>query len=211
MTTPTKTQAHRLLTLTLGVLVGAGCAPKPPPDFYLLNTAAPTTMPGFAQGVSIGVGPVETASYLDRNQIISRETGTRLRLSEQSQWAEPVKAGLTRVLLVNLGIELDSNRIYALPMRQQRPLDYQVPIDVLRFDGSLGTEREVVLGARWTLLSGDGKQVVVSKVSRIQEPVNGSDVGAFVEAQSRALTQLSAEIAQAIKEAEKQPVPSTSP
>ena len=187
MRTPMKLKLRWLLMLFAGVLVGAGCAPKPPPDFYLLNAAAPTSPPGFEQGMRVGVGPVETASYLDRNQIISRETGTRLRLSEQSQWAEPVKAGLTRVLLINLGIDLDSNRIYALPMHQQRPLDYQVPIDVLRFDGSLGTEREVVLGARWTLLSGDGKQILFSKVSRIQEPVNGSDVGAYVEAQSRAL------------------------
>ena len=211
MKTPVKTHMCRPLTLLLGSLVTAGCAPKPPPDFYLFNTAAPTSVPGFEQGVSVGLGPVETASYLDRNQIISRESGTRLRLSEQSQWAEPVKAGLTRVLLVNLGLALDSNRIYAQPMRQRRPLDYQIPIDVLRFDGMLGTGKEVVLGARWTLLSGDGRQVLVSKVSRIQEPITGSDVDAFVEAQSRALAQLSAEIAQAIKEAEKQPAPSTSP
>nr|MBS0020216.1 membrane integrity-associated transporter subunit PqiC [Gammaproteobacteria bacterium] len=199
----------RLLTLFLGGLLLAGCAPKPPPDFYVLNTAAPTSLPGFEQGVRVGVGPVETPPYLERNQIVRRESGTKLNLSEQSQWAEPVKAGLTRVLLVNLGLELDSNRIYALPMRQHRPLDYQIPIDVLRFDGSLGPGKEAVLGARWTVLSGDGKRVLVSKVSRIEEPVNGTDVGAFVEAQSRSLAKLSAEIASAIKEAEQQPaVPS---
>jgi uncharacterized lipoprotein YmbA len=196
---------HLLITLCLGMLLITGCMPQPPPDFYLLDTTAPTAMPGFEQGVSVGVGPVETASYLDRNQIVSRESATKLRLSEQSMWAEPMKAGLTRVLLINLGIELDSNRIYALPMRQRRTLDYQIPIDVLRFDGTLGPERKVVLGARWTLLSSDGKQVVVSKVSRIQEPVKSSDVSAFVEAQSRALARLSAEIAQAIKEAEARP------
>lgn len=201
----------RVLKLVVaGLLIGA-CAPKPPPDFYLLNTAAPTSPPGFEQGVRVGVGPVKTPSYLDRNQIVSRESGTKLRLSEQSQWAEPMKAGLTRVLLVNLGLELDSNRIYALPMRQRRSLDYQIPIDVLRFDGTLGTGREVVLGARWMLLSGDGKQVLISKVSRIQEPVNAVDVAAFVEAQSRAVARLSAEIAIAIKEAEAQPPVPTSP
>lgn len=211
MTTPTRTPAHRLLTLLLGVLLVAGCAPKPPPDFYLLNTAAPTTLPGFEQGISVGVGPVETAAYLDRNQIVSRETGTRLSLSEQNVWAEPVKAGLTRVLLVNLGLELDSNRIYALPMRQRRALDYQIPIDVLRFDGTLGTGNEVVLGVRWTVLDGDGKQVLVSKVSGIKEPVNGTDVGAFVDAQSRAVAKLSAEMASAIKEAEGRPATPTLP
>lgn len=128
-----------------------------------------------------------------------------------NNWAEPVKAGLTRVLLVNLGIELDRNRIYALPMHQGRTLDYQIPIDVLRFDGTLGVGREVVLGARWTLLGGDGKKLVLSKVSRIHEPVKGNDVSAFVDAQSRALARLSAEIAQAIKEAEARPGTPSSP
>jgi uncharacterized lipoprotein YmbA len=176
----------------------------PPPDFYLLNTAAPTSLPGFEQGVSIGLGPVETASYLDRNQIVSRESATKLSLSEQSQWAEPVKAGLTRVLLVNIGLALDSNRIYALPMRQRRELDYQIPIDVLRFDGALvGEKKEVLLAVRWTVLDGDGKQVLVSKVSSIREPIKGADTTAFVDAQSRALAKLSTEIASAIKEAEK--------
>jgi uncharacterized lipoprotein YmbA len=207
-----KRLSFRLLTLLLGGLFAAGCAPQPPPDFYLLNTAAPTTLPGFEQGVSVGLGPVETASYLDRNSIVSRESGTKLRLSEQSQWAEPIRAGLTRVLLVNLGLELDSNRVYALPLRQRRMLDYQIPIDVLRFDGTLGREKnEVVLAVRWTVLSGDGKQVLVSKVSGIREPVKGSDVGAFVEAQSRALERLSAEMASAIKEAEGRALPSASP
>jgi uncharacterized lipoprotein YmbA len=201
-----------LLTFLLSGLFAAGCAPQPPPDFYLLDTAAPTTAPGFEQGLRVGVGPVETARYLDRNQIVSRETGTKLRLSEQSQWAEPIEAGLTRVLLVNLGRALDSNRIYALPMRQHRTLDYQIPIDVLRFDGTLGSERnEVVLGARWTVVSGDGKQVRVSKVSRIQEPVTGTEVGALVDAQSRAVQRLSAEIASAIKEAEARPTAPTAP
>lgn len=203
----TTASLSRQLALTLGALLAAGCAPKPPPDFYLLNTTAPTTLPGFEQGVSVGLGPVETASYLDRNSIVSRETGTKLRLSEQSQWAEPVRAGLTRVLLVNLGVALDSNRIYALPMRQRRELDYQIPMDVLRFDGTLGADEEVVLGVRWTVLSSDGKQVLVSKVSRIQEPIQGADVGAFVDAQSRALAKLSTEIASAIKEAEARPAP----
>jgi uncharacterized lipoprotein YmbA len=206
-----KTLSFRLLTLLLGGLFTAGCAPQPPPDFYLLNTTAPTTLPGFEQGVSVGLGPVETASYLDRNQIVSRETGTQLRLSEQSQWAEPMKAGLTRVLLVNLGLELDSNRIYALPMRQRRVLDYQIPIDVLRFDGTLGAAKEVVLGVRWTVLDGDGKQVLVSKVSSIREPIKGADTTAFVDAQSRALAKLSTEIATAIKEAEARFVMPTPP
>lgn len=178
-------------------LLAVGCATTPPPDFYLLASSTPTQLPGFEQGLAVGVGPVEIPPHLDRNQIVSRETPTKLKLSEQNQWAEPLKTGLTRVLLVTLGLELDSNRIYALPTRKRQDLDYQVSVDVLRFDGELG--QKVILGARWSLFSRDDDTLLFSKVSRVTEPTGGSDYSAFVDAQSRAVKQLGQEIAAAIK------------
>ena len=195
----TALQARRFLAAVCAALITAGCAPKPPPDFYMLSVAAPTMRPGFEQGIRVGLGPIEIQAYLNRNQIVSRDTTTKLRVSAQDVWAEPLKEGITRVLLTNLGLALDSNRIYALPMRQQRPLDYQVPIDVLRFDGTLGAGSEVVLGVRWSVVSGDGRDVLVTKVSRIEEPVGDDSMQAFVDAQSRAVEKLAAEIASTIK------------
>jgi uncharacterized lipoprotein YmbA len=138
------------------------------------------------------------APYLDRGQIISRESATKLKASEGHQWGEPLKAGFTRVLMVNLGLELDSNRIYEFPTRQRRSLDYQVAVDVLRFDGALSGE--VVLGVRWTLLSGDGRRVLVSKVSSIEESVRQPSYESFVIAQSRAVVQLAREIADGVSD-----------
>jgi len=178
--------------------VGSGCAKTPPPDIYLLDSAAPSQLPGFEKGIAVGVGPVELAPYLDRGQIISRESATKLKASEGHQWGEPLKAGFTRVLMVNLGLELDSNRIYEFPTRQRRSLDYQVAVDVLRFDGALSGE--VVLGVRWTLLSGDGRRVLVSKVSSIEESVRQPSYESFVIAQSRAVVQLAREIADGVSD-----------
>jgi len=177
--------------------IGLGCAKTPPPEIYLLDSAAPTHLPGFEKGIAIGVGPVELAPYLDRGQIISRESANKLRASEGHQWGEPLKAGFTRVLMVNLGLELDSNRIYEIPTRQRRSLDYQVAVDILRFDGTLNGK--VILGARWTLLSGDGKHVLVSKVSSIEETVNAPSYESFVGAQSRAVVQLARDVADSVK------------
>lgn len=189
--------AGRIGGLLLILFLAVGCAKGPPPNFYLLDAGAPTHMPGFEAGTAVGVGPVAMAPHLDRNQIVSRETANKLKVSERSQWAEPLQAGFTRVLLVNLGLELDSNRIYELPSRQRRPLDYQVAIDVLRFDGTLGGN--VILGARWQLMSGNGRQVLASKVSRIDQTVTGATYDDFVSAQGRAVVALSQEIAAAIK------------
>jgi uncharacterized lipoprotein YmbA len=190
------TPAQILAFLLLAV--ASGCAKTPPPDIYLLDSAAPSQLPGFEKGIAVGVGPVELAPYLDRGQIISRESATKLKASEGHQWGEPLKAGFTRVLMVNLGLELDSNRIYEFPTRQRRSLDYQVAVDVLRFDGVL--DGEVVLAVRWTLLSGDGKRVLLSKVSGIEETVPQPGYESFVGAQSRAVVQLAREIADGVRD-----------
>ena len=193
-----KRTAARLIPLVVLAAVAAGCTKGPPPDLYLLGSAAPDGLPGFEQGVTIGVGPVVIPPHLDRNQIVTRVSPTRLGLSEQTQWAEPLKVGVTRVLLVSIGLRLDSNRIYRLPLRQRRDLDYRVAVDLLRLDSRLG--EEIVLSARWTILSGDGKKVLITKVSRIQESAAGAGTEAMVEAQSRAVSRLGQEIGDLIRE-----------
>jgi len=187
-----------LAAAVLAAALASGCAKGPPPKFYVLQTPAATEPAGIEQGVTVGVGPVELPAHLDRNQIVSRETGVKLQLSEGEQWAEPLKNGVTRVLVVQLALTMDSNRIFALPLRQRRPLDFQVAVDVLRLDGVLG--QSVVLGARWSILSGDGKKLLLSQVSRIEEGTGGPEVAALVEAQSRAVAKLGEEIGLAIKE-----------
>jgi len=188
----------RLFPVLLLTALASGCAKGPPPEFYVLNPTAPAALPGFEQGVTIGVGPVTLPPHLDRNQIVTQVDSTKLLLSEMNQWAEPMKAGVIRVLLMTVGLELDSNRIYALPLRQRRAMDYQVAVDVLRLEGILG--KSAVLAARWILLSGDGKKVLSSKVSRIEEPTSGPSMNDFVQAQSRALSALGKEIGGHIKE-----------
>jgi len=182
--------------LLLAALAG-GCAKGPPPEFYVLNPTVPAAIPGFEQGVTIGIGPVTLPPHLDRNQIVTHEDATKLLLSEQNQWAEPLKEGVIRVLVISIGLTLDSNRIYALPLRQPRDMDYSVAVDVLRLEGRLGGS--AVLAARWLLLSGDGRKVLSSKVSRIEEPTSGPTMNDLVQAQSRAVSALGKEIAEHIK------------
>lgn len=148
----------------------------------------------------VGIGPVEVAPYLNRNQIVTRETSSRLGLSEQHQWAEPLKDGFARVLLVTLSVALDSNQVYVLPLRKRRQLDFEVPIEILRFDGELG--REAILGARWSLVEGGKENILKTYVSVIRKPLNGTTYEDFVAAQSRAMAQLGREIAAAIEQYE---------
>ena len=187
------------LAVAVVVAVGlAGCAKAPPPDFYMFDPGIrEEQLPGFARGVAIGVGPIEVPKHLDRNQIVTRETETKLGLADRVQWAEPVRDGIARVVAVNLAVELDTNRVFILPQRQRRKLDFRVNVFSGRLDGALGTQ--VVLGARWTISSGDGKKLLHSQVSRVVEPTAGEGFDAYVSAQSRALAIMSREIAGALK------------
>jgi hypothetical protein len=83
-------------------------------------------------------------------------------------------------------------------------MDYQVILDVVRFDGDL--EKDAWLVARWNIVGGKDKELLEVGRSSIREPVTGSGYDALVTAQSRALAKLSHAIVEAIHAAgRKQP------
>jgi uncharacterized lipoprotein YmbA len=73
--------------------------------------------------------------------------------------------------------------------------DYQVAIDISRFDGIAGGQ--AILQARWRILSGGGN-LRASQGIVLKEPWPGSDFNSLVKAQSLLLAQLSREIAEGV-------------
>jgi uncharacterized lipoprotein YmbA len=198
MNLPEKRFITLVLSLSLAFAIG-GClgAQKPPPDYYMLDPGPPGKFTGLAHGVAIGIGPYSVAPHLNRLQIVTRESDTRLKMSEAHQWAAPLKDAIWTVIAINLAKELNTNRIYEAPSRQKRTLAFRVGIDILRLDGQLGGDVELL--ARWVISSGDGKKELISKITRFVESTPTDDYEAYVEAQSRALASLSKEIAAAMK------------
>jgi len=76
-------------------------------------------------------------------------------------------------------------------------VDYQIAVDVLQFDGTMGGE--AVLVARWSLLGDDETTVVTTKKTHVTHHPTSQDYEALVEAMSQNLEDLSREIAEAIK------------
>lgn len=185
-----------LLVLLTTLVAAAGCAKGPPPDFYVLHAQADESIIGDERGLAIGVGPVELPAHLNRSQIVTRATDYQLDLSESHQWAEPLKDSVPRVIAVNLSNILTSNRVFVIPRRQRVSLDFQVSIDIARFDGQLG--EAAVLDARWTLFGKDAREPLLSRVSIVTEKTDDATYNALVAASSRTLEVLSREIAQAI-------------
>jgi len=191
---PCRPLPHALLSVVLLVL--SGCAKTPPTRFYVLpaltgaETAALSSV--VKPDLTIGVGPVTLPPYLDRPQIVTRASQTKLELGEFDQWAAPLQDTFARVLAENLSLLLGTDRVLLQPWPRTAEVDYQVTVEVLRFDGGVGGE--VVLAVRWSLIGADGKEQLMRK-SHYQAPTNTRDYEATITAMSRILADLSRDIA----------------
>ena len=189
-----------VVAVILCLVVAAGCANTKPSRFYTLSALASsetrTKAGSSSPGLAIGVGPITLPEHLDRPQIVTRTSRNELRLAEFDRWAGSLKDDFSRVLAENLSILLSTDRVSLYPWRRSMLIDYQVVVDVTRFDGELGGN--TWLDARWTVFGGRDKEVLSMHTSRISESSGAQSFAALVGAQSQALGRLSREIAEAI-------------
>jgi hypothetical protein len=177
----------------------ASCADSQPTRFYTLAAmpdAPGEAMPALPPDLSVGIGPVTLPPYLDRPQLVTRAGSNRAVLAEFDSWVEPLQGMFARVLAENLALLLGTDDVLMLPQRRALALDYQVEVDVTRFD--VDTSGSAVLDARWWVLGRDGERLLRSGRSTISEPTQAGDYTAAAGALSRALGAMSLEIAQAI-------------
>jgi uncharacterized lipoprotein YmbA len=192
---------YRVAAVAIGLLsiTLVGCGRSQGSRFYLLTSLSNSenqqqpAAPG--QELAIGIGPVKLPQHLDRPQIVTRTSRNQVQLAEFDRWAEPLKHNFTHVLAENLALLLSTDRVSLFPWTGSPMLDYQIAVEVTHFAGR--PDGNVLLNARWTILSGDGKEVLRRSKSSILEPEGGQDYEAIVSAQSRALAELSREIAAA--------------
>jgi uncharacterized lipoprotein YmbA len=188
----------RAVVALLTLLAAAGCFSRPVPRNYVLAPAsAPAPAPPAAgRGPTVGVGPVVIPAYLDRPAIVIRAAGDEVRLSEEHRWAESLKEGVARVVAENLSVMIPTEAVVVFPWRTPWTLQYRVTLEILRFDGPLGGA--TVLNARWRLLDGTGKELVLKAVN-FSEATGGATHAAMVSALSRLLARISRDIAAEIR------------
>jgi uncharacterized protein len=200
-----KIHATRLCILFLAVLIPGGCSllnpgPQPKTRFFMLSSPALSGKPiqplATLPQVAIGIGPVRLPEYLDRRNIIVRNSRNEFELAEDSQWAEPMGDTFARVLADNLSVLLGTHRITQFPWRPSMPVDYQLTVQVAQFDGILG--EQAVLRAHWQVFTGDGKKLLDSGYSVFREKAEDPSIDALVSAESRAAESFSREVAVAI-------------
>ena len=184
----------------LALVLVWGCAETQPSTFYTLSSLRTSAMePAVAagDGPAVGVGPISLPEYVNRPQIVLRASPNRLALAEFDKWAEPVEDMFSRVLIQNLSALLNSDRVMALPRRRGERVDVSVELDISQFDANAAGE--AILAARWTILKGGDRDMVVTRSSVITDTVrDANDYEAVVAAMSRTVEGLSRDIAAAI-------------
>ncbi len=195
MTQATRPRHVGLLALLALSCILAACAESQPSRFYMLSSLPPAEASGSGKPLSVGVGPISMPEYLNRQQIVTRETDTKLSLAEFDRWGEPLGDLFSQVMAANLSSLLQTERVYSLPRRRTASLDYQVEIDIHRFDADqLGL---IYLTARWSLYGKGGKKLLKTGTTSLTEQA-GRSPDALAEGMSRVVERFSRSIASEI-------------
>lgn len=192
-----------LVIVTLGASLLGGCVggKSKPSKFYVLSALpssdAQTQTAAAERDVAVGIGPIVLPQYLDRDPIVTRASPNQLDLAEFDRWAESLRDNFSRTLTENLSILLSTHHVAVFPWDGSTPIDYQVTVDVTRFEGD--ADGHAVLIARWSIFGKGGRELLERKRSSFSEPAGAGNYEALVSALSRALGNLSREIAAAVK------------
>lgn len=185
----------------LFALLLAGCGATPKESFYTLASAPPMESAA-TTAITVHVGPVAIPDEVDRTPMVIRKGPNVVDIDDFHRWAEPLKTGIPRALAANLARELGGARVSSGRLSNQNA-DLRVTVDVTRFESSL--VEGATLEAAWTVTPRTGAAIDGRTLARA--PAGSGDHAGVASAHSRALEQLSAEIAAAISRRPSTPRP----
>jgi len=196
------------------VLAAGGCfSPRPDPsNFFVLapvgaavdNSIAPAGLTA-SSSPTIGLGPIKLPEYLDRDEVVTRVGPNRLEVSDKDLWAEPLENNFKHVVAQDLTQSLGTHSITFYPWAGTTRVDYQVRIDVYRFETDPSANAQLV--AHWQVLDGSGKPLYAGDSNLSEQAHPGEPVAAAL---SRTVEGLARQIASAIQSLPRRPAPGTS-
>lgn len=178
----------------------AGCySASVPVNYYTLQSGITRTLPAAdrsAQELWIGIGPLTIPDYLDRSALVTRTTPHQVQIQENHRWAGTLQDEVLRTISENIQALTGARRVEALPWAADFNPDLRVGITIRAFEGEPGGKVHL-LADWWIQPSGSTSQPIV-KTTAIQEPVKSDNMEALAAAMSRALAELSRQIAESI-------------
>ena len=186
---------------SFGLLCGcSGLFDQPPLQFYTLTAEpAPATTSPSRSGPIFAIAPVRLPQYLSQRAIVTRTGPTQLDLSENHVWAGPLVDAIGSVLSENISTMIPSDRVVELPVSAAIPVDYEVRVKIVSFERQ--PDGAVELVARWTVVGGGGTQLMAVERAGYQVRDVPFDYASITVAMSSLLTELSRDIASALRSA----------
>jgi uncharacterized lipoprotein YmbA len=178
------------------VVLLIGCGSSPRNNHYVLSSDAGEVPTGNTP--SLGVGPIKVPEFLNRTGLVFSRDGNQLEVSSTERWAEPLEAGIMRVVAINLAAALNTQDIRTFPWDPKRAPDYGVSITLLEFDAN---NNEASLAAEWKVFLPASSESLTRRISSFSLPLPAGELRAdqIAPAYSELLSQLSAQISESIK------------
>ena len=148
--------------------------------------------------IGILVGPIRMAMYLDRSDVVIRNSQNEIEIADFASWAGPLPENFSRVLAENLSLWLNTKKVAIFPGTKLAFYDYSVGVNVTRFDGRPGDKAH--LRARWVILDKKRKNLLFQEHTVLSQPIENDSIEAMIASQSRIVVDFSREIAEAIKD-----------
>jgi uncharacterized lipoprotein YmbA len=195
-----------LVPMAIGSFL-AGCKILPeatvdPTRYYVLNGPATTdpTVTKPAGTHQIGLRPVELPGHLRNHKAMVVRTGANeLRFEDFALWAEPLEAGVNRVLKERLLTTDTIGGVSTYPFSVDVRRDYDVVVRVLNCEGLLldGKRGVARFAASYDIVaSGGAGQVVARRTFTAPDlPWDAANFGALARLLSEDLAKLSDDIA----------------
>lgn len=190
---------RRILALLIlaGLFIALAACSSTKVNFYALSATASSEEVKPVNGSSgVNIGPVSLPEIVDRTQLVVQLKGNQVDILEFHRWAEPLKSQIPRLIADNVGRRLGSGRVSAYPQSVGTDAEIRVPVDIQRFEAEGDMVR---IDAFWTLRRSSG-EVAKTGRSAVREKIEGTEYDALVSAYSRALSSVSSDIANALRE-----------
>ena len=195
------------IALAVGTLL-TGCASllgeSPPIDFYVLtSTSSGSGASPLDDSRIIAVQTVRLPEYLNQKGIVTRTEANELNVAANSQWAGTLDDNITKVIVADLSKLLGTSRIVAYPVSAALPVDRVVQVDISRFEAESGGNVE--LSAQWIIFGDGGRSYVQIDGGSYTTSASDGDYRSIAAAMSRALGDLSRDIATSLAPASTKP------
>lgn len=188
--------------LCAAAAIAAGCTSAPARFYTLSPVATPAAPAAKPSTLAVVVGPVSIPAIVDQPQIVVTTGPNQVSLDEFNRWASPLADNIARVVAQDLVAILGTPRVSQFQQSLNLAGDYRVAIEVQGFESAPGDA--ATLNAAWNVRrTRDGRSE--NGRTSVREPAPAGGFDALAGAHSRALLQLSRDIAAAIEALERSP------